>query len=82
MVTSSLNTGVFHCHQVEENLVALNVGICEVMLHVIVPPHKETENRIEHYATVVTLQYYESALCGMVRPSISTRLLNFDSLSA
>lgn len=54
--------------QVEEDLVALNVGICEVMQHLIVPPQKETENTIEHYSTVVTLQYYESALYGMVRP--------------
>ncbi|KAG0590671.1 hypothetical protein KC19_1G118100 [Ceratodon purpureus] len=55
--------------KVEEDLVALNVGICEVMLYLIVPPHKETENKIEHYASVVTLQYYESALYGMMLPS-------------
>lgn len=55
--------------KVEEDLVALNVGICEVMLHLIVPPHKETENKIEHHATVVTLQYYESALYGMMLPA-------------
>lgn len=63
-----LNIENFQCFQVEEDLVALNVGICEVMLHLIVPPHKETENKIEHHATVVTLQYYESALYGMVCP--------------
>nr|XP_024366973.1 testis-expressed protein 10-like isoform X2 [Physcomitrium patens] len=55
--------------KVEEGLVALNVGICEVMLHLIVPPHMESENKTEHYATFVTLQYYESALYGMMLPS-------------
>lgn len=50
----------------EEDLVALNVGICEVMLHLIVPLNKESENINEHYATIATLQYYEGALYGEV----------------
>lgn len=51
--------------QVEKELVALNVGICEVMLHLIVPPNLESDDK-EHHATHQTLEYFESALHGMV----------------
>ena len=44
--------------QVEEDLVALNVGICELMLRLIVPPNTESDNK--------TLWYYRDALNGKV----------------
>lgn len=37
---------------------ALNVGICELMLRLIVPPNTESDNR--------TLWYYRDALYGKV----------------
>lgn len=56
--------------QVEEELIALNVGICEVMLQLIVPPssmgnEKNIKNE-QHHVTLATLEYFESALYGMV----------------
>lgn len=44
--------------QVEEDLVALNVGICDLMLRLIVPPTTESDSK--------TLWYYRDALYGKV----------------
>jgi len=59
--------------EVEEELIALNVGICEVMLQLIVPPpslgnEKNIKNE-QHHVTLATLEYFESALYGMMLPS-------------
>jgi len=56
--------------QVEEELIALNVGICEVMLQLIVPPpslgNEKNIKNDQHHVTLATLEYFESALYGMV----------------
>jgi hypothetical protein len=58
--------------QVEEDLVALNVGICELMLRLIVPPNTESDNKI--------LWYYRDALYGKVLP-VTPNLLFADYAS-